>query len=103
MMRSVRWGTVVNVTPRVTEDNRISLELDLQDTRLYTPADADEVGIGPDGLMIPQETTFSRLTRNLTVAIGEATIVEGMENETGKTRAALRVVVIAQFGEAVAP
>ncbi len=71
VFRSVNVGSVVNVTPRVLPENRISIELDLQDTRLDTPADADELGIGPDGILIPQETTRARLTSTVTASIDE--------------------------------
>jgi hypothetical protein len=98
-----RVGTSVVATPHVTRADRISLDLQLQDLQLYTPADADELGIGPDGLFIARAVRTSLLAATARLPIGEAVAVHGIQTDPNGDSQETRVVVAVQLVENKSP
>jgi hypothetical protein len=103
ILRSRSVGTAVNVTPRVTPANQVALDLELQDARLETPEDADELGLGPNGPLIAQDARLARLTSALTVPIGEAAVVEGLQYDGKDQSQELRVIVAVRLAGNTSP
>jgi len=96
-------GTVVSATPGINEAGQISLDLDVQDSQLYTPEDAVEFGIGPEGLVIAQAANITQMATTLTVPIGEAVPVQGLEADARNHSPEVRIVVAVRFAENVSP
>jgi WD40 repeat protein/serine/threonine protein kinase len=98
-----REDTAVWVTASITPANRISLDLEVRVRRVSMPEDADELGLGPDGPLIAQEADLKRLARTLTVPVGEAVLVEGVQDDAKADLQELCVIVAVRIAESTSP
>lgn len=88
-------GLSVNVLARVTADSTITLNLQVEDSRLYVPADGAEIGKDENGTPI---RASEMITINLKTAVslrsGQAVLAEGVQNDS-KTGAGQSLVIVA--------
>jgi hypothetical protein len=102
-LRACDVATVIHVTPRVTEADRISLELAVRDERLRTPRNADELGLGPYGPLIVPELVVEVFATAATVPSGRATVVERKKSDERPKSPELYIVVAARLAEDALP
>jgi type II secretory pathway component GspD/PulD (secretin) len=97
-------GLQVHVTPRITADKSLLLELKVEDARLSLPEDGIEVGVSDKGEAInAAEFTTSTLESKLTVASGKALAAEGVKSTSKGKQAQLIILVGARLAAGGTP
>src|SRR5262249_18831086 len=93
-------GTTLRVTPRVTPEKAVALDLTLEDSRMHVPDDGVAIGTDENGAAV-RATEFVRasLTAKLTVAAGQAVFAKGVKTESKSEQAQTWVVVTAHVVE----
>jgi type II secretory pathway component GspD/PulD (secretin) len=93
-------GAQVRVTPRITADKSLLLELRVEDARMNLPEAGIEVGVSDKGEAInAAEFTTSTLESKLTVAPGKAVVAEGVKSTSKGKQAQLIVLVGARLAD----
>ena len=88
---------------RMAGPGKVVVELSLDDTRIVVPDDADELGIGPGGPMIPRDTLNSQLASQLTVPLGGAAPAQGLQTVGKPDGIGLCIIVAARLAESASP
>jgi hypothetical protein len=92
-------GTMVKITSRVTADDRVMMDLSLEDSRVRAPEDGVSVGTDENGQPIPaMETTMAKLDTRLSVRSGQAT-AQAVQTATKGGQEQMFVVVAARIVE----
>jgi type II secretory pathway component GspD/PulD (secretin) len=93
-------GVQVHVTPRITADKSLLLELKIEDARVNLPEDGIEIGVSDKGAAInAAEFTTSTLESKLTVAPGKAVAAEGVKSTSKGKQAQLIILVGARLAD----
>jgi type II secretory pathway component GspD/PulD (secretin) len=93
-------GANVKATVRVTGDNSVSVDLEIEDARLHTPADGIVVGKDEKGEAIrAAETVLSKAKNKVNVPAGQAVAVEGVKTESKSGLAQTLIIVTARVLE----
>jgi type II secretory pathway component GspD/PulD (secretin) len=87
-------GATVRVTPRITADKSLLLELAVEDARMSMPEDGISLGVSDKGDPInATEFTTTKLDSKLTVASGKAVAAEGLKS-TSKGKQAHVIILV---------
>jgi type II secretory pathway component GspD/PulD (secretin) len=81
-------GWTVGVTPQLSEDKLISIDLTVDDSQLHTPED----GVNANGV-IAQETRTTQLQSKIQLVSGQATVAQGVKTQS-KTNVLQTYVVV---------
>lgn len=93
-------GAKFTVTPRIPPDKAITLELNLEDTRLHTPDDAANLGMDDAGLPIrATEMLMSLVDTKATLVPGHAAPVQGVVTRSKSGASQIIVIVAARLLE----
>jgi type II secretory pathway component GspD/PulD (secretin) len=85
-------GSLFSVTPRIGADDKVTLDLVLEESRLHTPDDGVAIGGGA----IAAEVIRTTLTSKMTIATGHAALAQGVKTEAKDAKVQSIVVVAAK-------
>jgi type II secretory pathway component GspD/PulD (secretin) len=88
-------GFSVKVTPRVSSDKSIHLDLNLQDSRPHVPEDGIQIGTDEKGPVRATEFISSTLDSKLTLTPGKALVARGVKTTSKSGREQTLVIVSA--------
>jgi hypothetical protein len=94
---------IIHITPRVTEVDRVSLEIAVRHERLRAPRNADELGLRPEGPLIVPELVSEVFATTATVPSGRATLVKHNKGDEGSKPPEWRIIVAARLAEDALP
>jgi type II secretory pathway component GspD/PulD (secretin) len=93
-------GTEARVTPRVSPDKVITLDLVVEDARLYVPEDGITLGNDENGRpIIATEFLTSTLNTKLSLSSGQAVAAEGVKTTAKSGQSQTLIVVTARVVE----
>ena len=95
-------GTIITVTPRVVDANKVVLELVFRDDRLGLPEDGTQLAMDADGPIMSPDVFTTHLKATLTVPVGQAVIANRVETDERSKRSRRYVVIAARFAEPTA-
>jgi hypothetical protein len=105
-MRSITYrntGTIAGVTVRLAEAKVISLDVNIEDARLHTPADGIVLGTDEAGAPIrATEIITAALKTKLSVPSGQAVAAQGVQTETKSGPVQTLIIVAARVIESEA-
>jgi type II secretory pathway component GspD/PulD (secretin) len=87
-------GMNVTLTPRVSPEGVVALDLKLEESRLHVPQDGVQIGLDESGTPIrATETVTTRLNCQLAIASSQAVCAEGVE-VTSRSREIQTLVIV---------
>lgn len=92
-------GTIITVTPRVVDANKVLLDLTLRDDRLGLPEDGTQMALGADGPIISPDVFTTHLKATLTVPVGQAVIANRVETDVRSKRSRRHIIIGARIAE----
>jgi type II secretory pathway component HofQ len=93
-------GTQVRLTPRVTPEKAIALDLRVDDARLHVPEDGIPIGKDEKGMpILATEFIDARLEAKLSVPSGKAVAALGVKTNSKSGNAQTLIVVTARVVE----
>lgn len=92
-------GTIITVTPHLTDDRNVTLKLLLRDDRLHTPEKGESLGNDKNGPIIPPDIVASILDGKVSVPLGQAVVVQGLSTDSKSKETRLVVIVGAHLVE----
>jgi type II secretory pathway component HofQ len=96
----VKTGTMVKITPRVTPDKRVMIDLNLEDSGMRVPENGVSLGTDENKQPIPAaEMTTAKLDSKLSVRSGQALAAQVVQTETKAGQEQLFVIVAARIVE----
>jgi type II secretory pathway component GspD/PulD (secretin) len=92
-------GTIITVTPRVVDVNKVLLKLVVRTDRMGSPEDGIHLADGVDGPLIASEVATMNLTGTLTVPIGQAVIINQVQTDSKSKRTRTRIIIAARIAK----
>jgi hypothetical protein len=93
-------GTMVKITSWVTADERVMMDLSIDDSRMRVPEDGVSLGTDEKSQPIPaMETTMAKLDTKLSVRSGHAAAAQAIQTATKGGQEQIFVVVAARIVE----
>lgn len=92
-------GTLVTVTARVVDANKILLVVLFRDDRLGLPEEGTQVGTWADGPILSPDVFTTHFKATLTVPAGQAVIANRVETDARSKRSRRHIVIAARLAE----
>jgi type II secretory pathway component GspD/PulD (secretin) len=92
-------GSILQVTPRIVDSRRVSLDLTFRQDRIEIPDEPLQLGTGPDGPILATEVVTCNLMARLTVPVGQAVLASRVQAESRAKRSQNRVIISARIDE----
>jgi type II secretory pathway component GspD/PulD (secretin) len=89
-------GTIVTVTARVVDANKVLLDVVFRDDRLGLPEEGTQIATGADGPIMSPDVFTTHLKAKLTVPAGQAVIANRVETDTRSKRSRRQIVIAAR-------
>jgi type II secretory pathway component GspD/PulD (secretin) len=94
------FGTSLRLTPRISDDGVVALELDLEDSRMSTPEDGVAIGTSETGRPVrASEFLRTQWGGKLSIPSGHAVLAKGVRNDTKTAQNRTLVIVTARVAD----
>jgi type II secretory pathway component GspD/PulD (secretin) len=88
-------GTKVTLTPHLSEGKLVAIELELEDSRVFTPPDGIEIGTDGKGVPVTAaEFSVAQASGRIVVPFDQYTVVKGLKVTTVKGRQTQAVALV---------
>lgn len=85
-------GVLVRATPRVSPENQVVVDFDIQDSRMHTPEDGVQIGTGP-----ASEFVMTAFTSKMTIPSGKVVLAKGTRSISKSGNSVVWILVSAKI------